>query len=136
MKAFLLGVSLGLAVITAPPTGCSLQKPVTAPIPNQTSTLDGQVFRVLMDVQAVIDTYKARVANGTLHPVPTLIPKMSALIQGYDDARSTWMIYHEATVSGTNPPTAEMQAKFDQLNQEYAAALSSGAPLPPSGGQK
>jgi hypothetical protein len=109
--------------------GCAAHQPVAAAIPGQTSTLDGQTYRALLDIQAVIDTYKGRVAAGTFTATAVIAQSMTDLETAYNVTHNLWLSYHEATAATQQTTAAALQSAYDNMQTKYSAALSSGAPI-------
>jgi hypothetical protein len=110
--------------------GCAAKQPIAIAVPGQTSTLDGEVYRGLCDVQAVIDTYKTAVANGSFVATPAMATQMTTLIALYNDTHTAWLVYHSATASVQASTAAALQTQYSNLQTQYQAALTNGAPVP------
>jgi hypothetical protein len=126
-----LELGLGLFGISVGMTGCATKQPVVAAIPGETNALDGQVYRGLRDVQAVIDTYKAKVADGSFHPSAAMTTGMADLTQAYNTTHSLWTIYHASASTAQSSTGQALQTNYDSVQAKYATALSTGAPIPP-----
>ncbi len=129
MRGIILFVVLELGMANV--TGCAGHQPVTAPIPGQTDTLDGQVYRGLRDIQAAIDTYKAKVADGSFHPSAGMAASMDNLAQAYNTTHRAWETYHASSAATQASTGKELRASYDGVQTKYAIALSAGAPIPP-----
>jgi hypothetical protein len=135
MKAFIVicAISIGALGIN----GCAAHQPVVAAvIPNQTSALDGDVYRGLRDVEAALDTYKTEVANGSFVPTAAMTTAMANVTTLYNDTYALWVAYHAATAATQTTTGPALQAKYQSLQTSYQTAITSGAPLPATSGAK
>jgi hypothetical protein len=131
MRGFILFVvlELSLAGASVGVTGCAAHQPVVAPIPGQVDTLDGQVYRSLRDIQAAIDTYKAKVKDGSFHPTTTTEAAMAKLSQAYNATKASWEVYHASDAPARASAGPELRASYNGMQAKYKAALAVGAPL-------
>jgi uncharacterized phage infection (PIP) family protein YhgE len=124
-------LELGLAGASVGVTGCAAHQTVVAPIPGQVDTLDGQVYRGLRDIQAAIDTYKAKVKDGSFHPTAGMEAGMDQLNQAYNTTKAAWEIYHASDAPARVSSAPALRASYDGMQAKYKAALKVGAPIPP-----
>jgi len=133
MKRIILAIALvvgSMGLLTGCTTGCATHQTVTAPVPGQTSALDAQVYRGLRDIQAVLETYKGKVADGSFHPTPAMVTGMDSLAQAYNTTHRLWDAYHKATAA-TQADADALKGSYDTMQSKYTTALSDGAPIPP-----
>jgi hypothetical protein len=126
-------LELGMAGASVGVTGCAAHQSVVAPIPGQVDTLDGQVYRGLRDIQAAIDTYKAKVKDGSFHPTAGMETTMQSLSQAYNTTKAAWEIYHASDAPARASSATELRADYNGMRTKYKAALDVGAPLPAQG---
>jgi len=135
MKRIILALSLvvgSMGLLTGCTTGCATHQTVTAPVPGQTSDLDAQVYRGLRDIQAVLETYNGKVADGTFHPTPTMSDGMDQLKAAYNTTHRLWDTYHKASAAEQAATADALQSSSDTMHAKYTTALSDGAPIPPA----
>jgi len=134
MKRIILAIALvvgSMGLLTGCTTGCATHQTVTAPVPGQTSQLDAQVYRGLRDIQAVLETYKGKVADGSFHPTPPMASAMDNLAKAYNDTHHLWETYHAATATEQAGIETTLKSSYGSMQAKYTAALSDGAPIPP-----
>jgi len=134
MKRIILALALvlgSMGLVTGCTTGCAARQTVTAPVPGQTSALDAQVYRGLRDIQAVLVTYKGKVADGSFHPTPAMVSGMADLAQAYNLTHHLWESYHAATAAAQADTGVALKSSYDTMQTKYTTALSDGAPIPP-----
>jgi len=134
MKRIILALALAVGMtglVTGCTTGCATHQTVTAPVPGQTSTLDAQVYRGLRDIQAVLETYKGKVADGSFHPTPAMVTGMDSLTLAYNTTHHLWESYHTASAAAQADAATQLKSNYDTMQTKYTAALSAGAPIPP-----
>lgn len=132
MKRIILALSLVIGSMgLAGSSGCTAHQTVTAPVPGQTSQLDAQVYRGLRDIQAVLETYKKKVADGSFHPTPAMVTGMDGLTQAYNNTHHLWESYHTASAAAQADTGSALKSSYDTMQSNYTTALSDGAPIPP-----
>jgi hypothetical protein len=126
-------LELGMAGASVGVTGCAAHQPVVAPIPGQVDTLDGQVYRGLRDIQAAIDTYKAKIKDGSFHPTAGMETAMQSLSQTYNTTKAAWEIYHASDAPARASTATGLRSSYNDMQTKYKAALRVGAPLSSQG---
>ena len=104
--------------------GC--HKTVTTPVPGQLNTFDAYVYRVLLDSQAAINSFKASPSAQN----PTIKPILNQAIADYDIVEAAYQVWHAAGGTG---PTTQLSAGITKLNTDLAG-LQSG--IVSSGGKQ
>ena len=103
-------VSLLLIPLLFTTTACAAHYTVH---PGALNMTDSVTYDTLLIAETAID--QARMDFEAGHLPASMKPALDALIESYNVARQTWLIYRDAVT--TNAPS---QAYFDQLNQNVA----------------
>lgn len=107
MKRFAIVLMLSLAMM-----GC--KKTVSAPVPGELNTFDAYVYRVLLDSQAAINSFKSSPSaqNSSIKPI------LNQVISDYDIVEAAYQTWR--AVGGTGS-TAPITAGITKLNTDLGS---------------